>query len=96
MEEYKAFVQSTIDKQVEIVYKVRDIQNYNYILFDKNFKCHTIDMVGNFRVEVDESGRRAILSTGAQINFNSSLYYPFVKHYPGVVLQNEVVMLCKK
>lgn len=89
------FVQYTLGKQIELVNIVQQIQNDDYILFDKNFKSVKIEMVGQYRVEVDESGRKAFLSTGAQFAFDCDKYWSYVSETPLVIRRNDVVILRK-
>lgn len=90
------FIQSTIDKQVEVAEKVREIDNRDRILFDSHFVTSNYKLYGNFRVEVDRSGREAILSSGAQKCFSIDYYYSFVFDKPSVARVKDVILYLKK
>lgn len=91
----RKFVEVTLAKQINIAQQIQRIQNYEYILFDKNFIKSKTEMVGHFRVDVDIRGARAILSEGAQQCFTTSQYYSYVKHFNRIAILGDRVVLLK-
>lgn len=91
----ECFINTTLGKQHSIAIAVRGINNNDRILFDKNFKPNSVIRYGNYRVDVDETGREAILSEGAQRCFNVDQYYGYVAGFPSVVRVGDTVILRK-
>lgn len=74
-----AFAHQSIQAQIDIACKVRDLQNDTYILFDSSFVTDHTTRVGDFRVQVDSSGRKAVLSMAAQSQFTLMDYLYFAQ-----------------
>lgn len=73
------FARCSISAQIDIAVKVRDIQNDTYILFDRSFETVRTVRVGDFRVQVDDVDRRAVLSVAAQSAFSFYDYLYFAQ-----------------
>lgn len=92
----RAFVATTLSRQRDIALECRAICNKDRILYDRSFHPARTIMLGQYRVEVDASGREAILSAGAQKHFNVDQYWAYVRGWPNVVKSGSVVTMYKK
>lgn len=92
------FVVCCLKTQVDIAHRVRDIQNADYILFDPSFRRTHHIRIGDYRVEVDALGRKAITSAAAKEAFDSSDYWAFVSKFDDaeIIKNKECIALLAK
>jgi hypothetical protein len=76
------FAQTSISTQLDIANRVRQMQNRDYVLFDKDFHRVSVVRVGNYRVEVDTFGRQGILCRAAQDRFTCKEYLYYLQRDP--------------
>lgn len=93
----KAFIHSTLQKQIEIAFRGREIDNRPRKLFDPKAKIVATRRYGDYRVDVDHLGNECVFSAGAQAHFTAEHtmdYYP--KSSDLAMDTNKIIWLSKK
>lgn len=92
------FVVCSLKTQVDIAKRVRDIQNADYILFDPSFRRTHRIRIGDYRVEVDAMGRKAVTCAAAKEVFDFEDYWQVVKDFgcDDIILHGRCIALRAK
>ncbi|QLJ83502.1 ORF5 [Broome virga-like virus 1] len=92
------FVVCSLKTQVDIAKRVRDIQNADYILFDPSFRRTHRIRIGDYRVEVDAMGRKAVTCAAAKEVFDVDDYWQIVREFDceDIILHHRCIALRAK